>query len=139
MKVFVDTNVLLDLMLDRPEFRHASASCIQGLRNHGAALYISSLTVIHAYYFMRKSHGHEKSMEITQYTLDMFNVLPSDASTLQRSMSLHFNDLEDAHQCAIALQGNCDYFVTRDLKDFKKAPLTILSPAEMFSHLNLNS
>ena len=97
MKVFIDTNVLLDLMLARPEFHKASASCIQGLRNHGAALYVSSLTVIHAYYFMRKSHGHEKSKEIIQYTLDMFNVLPSDASTLQRSMSLHFNDLEDAH------------------------------------------
>ncbi len=76
-------------------------------------------------------------MEIIHYTLDMFQILPSDASTLQRSMSLIFNDLEDAHQCAVALLGNCDYFVTRNLKDFKKAPLSILSPAEMLSHLNL--
>jgi len=119
MKVFVDTNIFIDILLDREPFVKDAVMLYKLCENHFIDGYIAPITVNNIYYIFRKAKELEK---IKAYLLDistLFTVATLNSETVQKANNLKISDYEDALQYAMALQNGCEYLVTRNVKDFK--------------------
>lgn len=127
MRVLIDTNIILDYVLERQPFHAEAEEIILRVAKKDFVGYVSSITPINVYYTGRKLKGKEHTLKAVRR---LFEVCAADKTVLQTAFTLNFNDCEDAVQCACALAENLDAIVTRNTKDFTNAPLQIYSPSE---------
>lgn len=131
MRILLDVNVVLDVVLQRQEW----LADAQAIWNAAAAetldccLPASSITDI--FYITRKIVGVEKAREIVGTCLRVLTILPVDHATLVNAWSLPEPDFEDAVQIAVAIAGGLDAIVTRDESGFSQSPVPVLSPAAL--------
>ena len=117
MKVFLDTNILLDLLLERDGYED-SAVLFQ-LQDEGRLkLSVSLLTMVNLAYVYKKTVGQNLAVANLKYLSTLVEVLPMDGNQLQQAMMLNGRDFEDILQAVCAADGGCDYLVTRNVADF---------------------
>ncbi len=127
-RVLFDTNVILDVLLDREPDVEVSAAAwaaveagiLEGL------LAAHAITTIH--YLVRKELGVAKTRRIISAILRVFGVAAVDGAVIQEALQLSFSDFEDAVTAAAARLAGCDYIVTRDPKGFRGSPVRSLTP-----------
>ena len=117
MRVFLDTNILLDLLLEREGYE-GCAQLFQLQEEGLCTLAVSVLTMVNVAYVYRKTVGQDMAVVILKYLSSMLEILPMDSQMLQASIYKHGKDFEDVFQAVCAAVGNCDCIVTRDEKDF---------------------
>jgi predicted nucleic acid-binding protein len=118
MKAFLDTNILLDLLLERDGYE-ASARILQ-LRDEGKVnLCVSILTMVNVAYVYKKSVGQNVVIPNLKCLSDIVTVLPMNNEMLQQALYLEGKDFEDILQYTCAIQNQCDAVITRDVKDFR--------------------
>ncbi len=118
MRVFLDTNIILDLLLERDGYE-TSAQLFQ-LRDEGKIeLCVSILTMVNAAFVYKNSVGQNAVIPNLKYLSTIVDVLPMNDDTLQKSLYLSGKDFEDILQYICAVQNNCDVVITRNTKDFK--------------------
>ncbi len=129
--LFIDTNVLIDLILDRKPFNVEAVSVFKASENGQLHLYISALSIKDIYYLSRKTHSHERMLEIIDWLDQLTKIIPVSASDVRSAMRSEFTDYEDSlqHECARA-EKKVEAIVTRNTKDFRKSALPVLTPAE---------
>ena len=134
--VFIDTNIFLDIYLNRNEFIEQSmavwAACETG-KVHGV---VSAMTLNNIYYFYAKSEGCQKALKAVDLMLAIFKVVPLDVKILRLAVANPGNDFEDATQLYSALEAQASCIVTRDINDFPKGLIPILTPGEFLFKLN---
>jgi len=136
MRALIDTNVILDYVLERQPF-HADAEKIALLvAAEDFVGFLSSITPINVYYTGRKLKGRDHSLKEVRRLLRLFQIVTADKQVLQNAFDLEFFDYEDAVQCASAISEGLDAIVTRDTSDFEKSPIPVYSPAEFLVLLN---
>jgi predicted nucleic acid-binding protein len=126
--VLVDTNVVLDVLLDRQPHAEWSAavwSSIETGRSKGL-LSAHSITTIH--YLVRKELGIARAKRTIAAILRVFGVAKVDAAVLQEALALSLPDFEDAVTTAAAQAAGCEFIVTRDPKGFRGSPIRPLTP-----------
>ena len=135
VKAFVDTNVLLDLILEsRPQ--NAVANKLFAAAHEGLfACHISSQSLIDANYTARKSGMTFETFKIILQDLRSFvKILAIDDIDLLWAVSHHSGDFEDDAQYASAYNGVCDYFITRDQVLLKLnsplCPMKVITPLD---------
>jgi len=118
MRVLVDTNIFIDILLNREPFSADAISiyklCEQGLIEG----YIAPITINNIYYICRKAKELES---IKAYLADIsrfFIIAPMNSESIKKANKLKMYDYEDSLQYAIAIQMTCEYLVTRNVKDF---------------------
>lgn len=119
MKVFVDTNVFIDILLDRNPFSNDAQMVYKLCENGLIEGYIAPITVNNIYYICRKAKALES---IKAYLADIsthFHIAAMDNESVKKANRLHITDYEDALQYAMAVQETCQYLITRNTKDFK--------------------
>jgi predicted nucleic acid-binding protein len=139
VRLLLDTNIVLDLLLERQPF-FADAKPILAAIDDGqvvGTVTASSLTDI--YYIGRKVAGKEKALGAIRRCLNGFVIYPVDATTLQTAVSMPDGDFEDNLQIACAIAANVDAIVTRDQSGFKSATLPVLSPKEVYQRISSTS
>ncbi len=118
MKVFLDTNIILDLLLERDGYE-ASAHLFQ-LQDEGRLeLCVSVLTMVNVAYVYKKFVGQDAMIPNLKYLSLLVKILPMDSDTIQHSLYLDGKDYEDILQYTCAIQNSCDALITRNEKDFK--------------------
>ena len=135
-RVLLDVNVLLDVLLDRPLFA-AHASAIWSLIERGEAegfLSAHALTTLH--YLNSRAVGPRMASDTTEALLSVFDVAGVDAAVLNAALALGWTDFEDAVTAAAARRAKCDAIVTRNARDFPKAPVRVLTPSEAAAWLS---
>ena len=110
MKVFLDTNILLDLLLEREGFED-SAELFRLQEDGRLKLYVSYLTMVNIAYVYRKTVGQNMAV--------LVEVLPMDGGQLQKALMMSGPDIEDIFQLTCAVAGGMDFIVTRNVKDFR--------------------
>lgn len=134
MKLFLDTNVILDLLTGRLPFK-ADAERLFSLADHGkVALFGSSQSIATAYYVMSKSMKPEEARSSLQKLLTLIKVSDlNHKSTVRTINDLNFSDIEDSlqHQCAI--QSRATILVTRNEKDFRKSSISVMTPKQVLA------
>lgn len=129
-KIFVDTNVVLDLLSKREEF-YREAQDLFTLSDHKEiTLYVSSLTIANAHYLISKNHKLDDARKILIKFKVLVEVLPLDDKVFELALVSDFKDFEDAIQYHTALENEIDIIITRNKKDFKNAKLPVLTAKE---------
>lgn len=131
MRVFLDTNVLLDLLLGRTG-RDNTAYILELGRVETITVYTSVLTIADIAYIARKFMGIRDIPEILSTLIHKVSVLPMDSAQIQKALVSNAVDLEDAFQGECAIAAKCDCIVTNNVKHFKnyQGEINIFSPSE---------
>ena len=133
MKVLIDTNIILDLVLDRLPYS-TDAKNIWDANSIGLYEgYLSAITPINVHYFVRKFKGAMVADQVVQELLDNFKICSIDQTVLQAARFSAIKDYEDAVQHSSAESSGVSVIVTRNLKDYAMATLTIYSPSDFLS------
>ena len=118
MKVFLDTNIILDLLLERDGYED-SAVLFQMQEDGELKLFVSILTMVNVSYIYKKTVGEAMAAANLKYLSAMVGVLPMDGDQLQLALMMDGRDFEDALQAVCAAEAGCDYIVTRNDRDFR--------------------
>lgn len=131
MKVLIDTNVVLDFLLEREPFVKAAADLFKKIDNGRIQGFIAATTITNIYYILRKASSSAIAIDAVQQILCDLNICPVDLMILQRAVEINFNDFEDAVQYACALTWQVDAIVTRDASGFTASQIRVVSPDEL--------
>ena len=126
--VLVDTNVLLDVLFDRPPHAEMSAAVWNAIETRRVKGLLSAHAVTTIHYLVRKELGASHARRTISSILRVFGVASVDAAVLQEALQLSLPDFEDAVAAAAAQLAGCDFIVTRDPKGFRGSPLPPLTP-----------
>ena len=134
MRVFIDTNVIIDLLAKREPFYIESQKIFSLSDTNQIELIISSLSIVNTYYIL----NDVMKIKDARLIIGKFKVLvqSSDLSDKIIELALNdakFKDFEDGVQYYSALESQCQLIVTRNLKDFKNSKIPVLSPREFIA------
>lgn len=134
--LFVDTNILIDLLADRSPFSKFAIEIFDLAEKKKVQLFTSSHSYATTYYLLKKHIGEKELRELLYSLLDFINLISIDIFIIKKSLLSSHKDFEDAIQIFAANSiTDMDFIVTRNLKDFKDAGITVLSPDEVIQFL----
>lgn len=131
MKILLDTNVILDVLLDREPHATVAAHLLSAIEEGQIVGYIGSTTVTTIHYLVSKAKGRAHAKEAVRGLLDLCEIAPVNRAVLEKALDFKLSDYEDAVLCAAATHVGVDALITRNLRDFREVPLTIYSPEEL--------
>lgn len=135
IRALIDTNVVLDYMLEREQFIE-SASLVMDAHQAGRFEgFVSTITPLNVFYITRRFRGRDEARLYVQSILQRFEISPADKDVLQKAMQLEMGDYEDAVQAASAMASDLDLIITRDMDGYTNSPVRAVSPAEFISEL----
>jgi len=127
-RILFDTNVVLDVLLDRQPYVEASAAAWAAVETGVADGMLAAHAVTTIHYLVRKEKGNAKARRIVSAILRVFGVAAVDAAVLQEALELPWPDFEDAVTAAAARAAGCEFIVTRDPRGFRGSPVRSLTP-----------
>ena len=133
MKIFLDTNVVLDFILKREGFAEEAAIIFDLGERKKIELSLSSLSVNNIDYIVSKVESKKKSREIIIKLMSLVDVLSVGKSTIEKAVMSEFKDFEDAIQNYCAKESELNNIITRNLKDYKKSNLSVQTPKEFLA------
>lgn len=131
-RIFVDTNVIVDLIADRKPFSKFAIELFQKAENKKVTLFVSSHSIATTHYLLKKYIGEKELRSILYALLDYVTVVPVSVDTLKKGLRSKHKDFEDAVQiiCASSVE-NMDCIVTRNIKDFQGSEVPVFAPDEL--------
>lgn len=130
MRVMFDTNVVLDLLLDREPFVKEAKILISKVEQGEIVGLLCATTITTIHYLLLKTNGKERSVEIIQSLLKLFEVASVTRVVLQDALEINDKDYEDAVLYKSGYHAGANMIVTRDRKGFSKAELPVMNPKE---------
>ncbi len=137
MKVLFDTNIILDVLLEREEFLELSSNLVSSAETGVINGYLCATTITTIDYLVSKQYNKEKAKIAIQNLLKIFKVARVDRIVLEESVHSKFTDFEDAVQYFSGNLIPVDSIVTRNASDFKYAEYPVYSPSELWSIVEL--
>ncbi len=128
MKVFLDTNVLLDVFSRRDPFYGSSARVWALVETREVQGFVAAASFPNVFYILRKWSGWDAAYQALTILRDLFQVADLDRATLQQAIDAKLRDFEDAIQYFSALRAGADVLVTRDVHGFPTDSLRIQTP-----------
>lgn len=131
MKILLDTNIVLDLLMDRMPFADAAAELFSKVEDGSIMGYVCGSTITTVYYLAAKTVGASRAQEEIRKLLSLFEVAPVNRPVLESALTADFSDFEDAVIHEAACHVGAEAIVTRNQKDFKKSVIPVYSSEEM--------
>ena len=133
--ILLDTDVLVDVALDRPPYADASSDLLSFLEGRGRMAFVAWHTLSNAYYLMRPSRGGAAARSFLSDLMGFVVVVPTDTDAFRYAVSLDLPDLEDAMQVAAAWSCGASFIATRNVKDFRRSPVPARTPEQLVREL----
>ena len=137
MKVLFDTNIVLDLLMDRAPFANAAVALFAAVEHGALQGYLCGTTVTTVYDLTAKVLGGKRAHEEVGKLLTLFEVAPIGRPVLESALASDLGDFEDAVVYQAARHAGAQAIVTRNLKDFQGADLPVYSSAELVKILTV--
>ncbi len=131
IKVFVDTDIIFDLLAKRDPFYPYAAQLFSAADLKTVTLCVSSISFANVNYVLSKQKSAVEARKLLSRFKVLVHVLPVDDKTIELALNSDFRDFEDAIQYYCAIENGVKILITRNLKDFKKSKLPV-STAEDF-------
>lgn len=135
MRVFVDTNVLIDYVCKREPFFTAAKGVFAACYLRKIEIVISSLSIVNTLYIGRK-YGSEVLREKLLALSQIIQVADLSANMVLQTLNSDWADYEDALQDATSILNNADCIVTRNQKDFSKSSLPVYTAEQLLMSLS---
>lgn len=136
-KIFLDTNVVLDILDDKRSYHSAAVELYQLIEVSEADAFISESILATADYILQKTAGKETRITLFSELFDNLQVLPCSNKICHSALQSNFSDFEDAILYQIAIEHSVDYFITND-KRLKKLFLPALPVISTKEFLNIS-
>ena len=127
-KVFVDTDVILDLLAQRIPHFHFSAVLFTFAEMKKLELYTTPLILSNTFYILRKQLGNDEAKKLLRKLRILLHIIDSSESVIDKALNSDFADFEDAIQYYTALENKITLILTRNLRDYKKASVVVQTP-----------
>ena len=131
MRILFDTNVVLDVLLDREPYSSISAKLFSKVESGEISGYVCATTITTIHYLARKVIGDHSAMEEINKLLKLFEIAPVNRAVLDTAVTSDFKDFEDAVVHESALYKEAQGIVTRDPNGFKKSKIHVYLPEEL--------
>jgi predicted nucleic acid-binding protein len=131
-RLFLDTNIIIDLLAKREPFYNQAAQIFSLADKSNIQIFVSALTFANTNYILLKEKKPEEAKAILRKLKLIVNVINLDDKIVGLSLNdSDFNDFEDALQYYSAIENGIEIIITRNLKDFQKSKILVLT-AEQF-------
>lgn len=128
-RIFIDTNVIIDFLADRKPFSEYAAILFQLAKEKKIKIFVAAISFNNTYYILRQVTSHKRAISLILDLEEYIEIQETNRVILKKSLQSDFNDFEDAIQYYSAVQiGEIDVITTRNIKDFKKSEIPVLSP-----------
>jgi predicted nucleic acid-binding protein len=134
-RLFVDANVVLDVLLDRQPHVVPAAALWAGIERRQSEGFLSAHALTTIFYLAQKAKGRAAATRMLHLILKVFRVGTVDESVIARALELTCPDFEDAVSAACAEAAGCSALVTRDPRGFKGTTIQVLDPREALAWL----
>lgn len=135
-KLFVDTNIVLDLLAKREPFYEEAAKLFSLADRKSVKICISSLTFANTNYILQRANSATTTREILRRFKILVTILAIDDKVIDLALNdTNFNDFEDAIQYYSAIVNRQDIIITRNLKDFSASKLPVMTANEFLKTL----
>jgi len=129
-KIFIDTDVLLDVLLNREPHVKNSSKILAYIEKNLFKGYTSSLILSNCYYIISSNINHKLALNSINKLRSILTILPYTDKEIGESINSSFNDFEDGVEYFIAVNNGINTIITRNIKDFKKADCNVFMPTD---------
>ena len=136
MKVLFDTNIILDVLLDRRPFSEHAAFLLSKVERSEMNGFLCATTITTIHYLLEKYLDKKKAIDSIASLLALFEVAPVNRLVIENAIEAHFTDFEDSILHESARHAGAEYIITRDINDFKNAKLPTFTPVEFSNMLD---
>jgi len=136
-KIFIDTDVILDVVLERRPFFENSQKIIALVEKNIFQGFTSSLILANCYYIINSNKNKSIAEKTISKLRSIFTVLPFTDKEIGESLNSGIKDFEDGIQYFIAVNNGVDTIITRNVSDFKNVDINVFMPKD-FLALNEN-
>jgi predicted nucleic acid-binding protein len=137
-RILVDTNVVLDVLLDRQPHAERSAEIWKAVETGASEGLLAAHAITTIHYIIQKELGVTKAKRLISEILRVFRVAAVDGTVFEEALNLSLLDFEDAVTASAAQSSKCDYIVTRDPKGFRGSPVRPLTPEAAWPLLSID-
>jgi predicted nucleic acid-binding protein len=131
IKVLVDTNIILDVLLKRSEFYASSYQIFKLSEQSIIDGFVSASAMTDIFYIVSKNSKTDADIyQILEDIIGVFSIAAVTPAGIIGALALHWKDFEDAVQYMTAKEHGFDYIVTRNKDDYETAAIPCISPAE---------
>ena len=133
--MLLDTDVLIDVALDRHPHSERSSELIDRVEREARRAFVAWHTLSNFYYLVTPVQGDADARDFIAELVRFVAVAPADTQALRYAVSLPMADFEDAMQVAAARACGARYIVTRNVRDFARSPVPAITPGEALAQL----
>lgn len=133
--LFVDTDIVLDLLAQREPFYDAAAQLFLEAETGRVTICVSSLTFSNLFYLLRKQLSGRHAHEVLRTLKQLVTVVAVDDAIVEQALHAEFTDFEDALQYFSALSADCSAFLTRNVRHYRKTTIRIVTAEGYFAAL----
>lgn len=135
MIVLVDTDVLIDVGLDRRPFSDSAGRLLDALQKRRGEGYVAWHSISNFYYMVAPKKGTPGAKDFIRDLLRFVNVSPTGTKDVLYAIRLAMADFEDALQCAAAVACQADVIATRNFRDYRNSPVPARGPQAVLNAL----
>ena len=128
--VFLDSDILLDVIFEREPHFKDSQHMLALTENNQINGYTSSLIIANCFYIIQNNFSIQKAKNAIQKLQVLLTILPFTNKEIDESLNSNIKDFEDGIQYFIATNNKIKIIITRNIKDYKKADCEVLTPSD---------
>ena len=133
MRVLVDTNVVLDVILARKSWVAEATDLLDRMARRELEGFVAAHAVTTVFYIVERERDRRTALTAVGDLLSIVGVAEVGIADFQRALTLGLKDFEDAVQVAASLRVGADFLVTRNAKDYKDSPVSVKAPGELLA------
>ena len=133
--ILIDTDVLIDVALDRQPFSDAASELLDRLQTGPKRAFVAWHTLSNFYYLVTPARGDSDVRAFIAELIRFVAVADCDTNAMDFALQLRMADFEDAMQVAAARASGARYVVTRNARDFRRSPIPAITPEEALEAL----
>ena len=134
MRLMIDTNILLDVLVKREPFYEASREVLRLCEEKKVQGFLSASAATDIFYLVRRHlHSTNSAYKCLGYVLDILKVLTVTNEDVINAYTKKAHDFEDCLLAVCAASNKCDYIITRNKRDFEEFNIETFSPEELLS------
>lgn len=131
MRILIDTNVILDVLLKRSPFYETAIEVLKLSARDDIQEFVSASAITDIYYIAYKNLRDKAAVrELLKKLLLIVSVAGVSEEEIQKSLELEWNDFEDSVQYSVAALNEMDGIITRNVKDYSSAEMQVWEPAQ---------
>lgn len=136
MKIMIDTNIFLDVLLDREGLADSSAAVLEMCEKRAVSGYISASCVTDIFYIVRKNlHSTDAAYNAVGNVLRIADVCPVSGEEVAEAFDRRVHDFEDCLLAVCAKNNGCECIITRNKKDYSALDVNAVSPEEFIGKI----